>query len=59
MPLTFLLLLPFVILIDPQESKDDSSLRVDTNSRHHYPARTFHDMGPYMGKEKMGRNVFF
>lgn len=54
MALTFFLFLLLFSLIGSQKGKDDSSLGVDTHSRHYHPARTFHDMGPYMRKEMEG-----
>lgn len=42
---TFLDLLLFVIFAGAQQSEDDSSLRIETNSRDHHPAWSFHHVG--------------
>lgn len=55
-PLTFFLLFLFP-LTGSREGINYSSLRADTHSSHCHLSRTFHYMGPYMGK-KMGEEFF-
>lgn len=45
--LTFLFFFLFFLCAGPQQSEDDSSLRVDTNSSYHHAPWTLHHMGPW------------